>query len=100
MTVLSSAIKSISDYSDAIISKIIYHAGLWVGIGGGAATYSVGKAVQQTQMSPMAAFVLEWGGLISMIAAASLIIKNIVDTWLSIKKAKMEQEAHQKEMGE
>ena len=100
MSIVSSAIKSISDYGDAIISKFIYHTGLWIGIGGGAATYSVGKSVAQTQITPVTAFVLEWGGLISMVAAASLVIKNIVDTWLSIKKSKMEQEAHQKEMGE
>lgn len=95
---LINILKNISDYGDAITSKLIHHFGLWVGVGGGAVTYSVGKTIQQTQMSPITAFVLEWGGLISMIAASTLVIKNITDTVLNIIKSKREGELHQKEL--
>ena len=97
---LSSILKSISDYGDALASKIIHHFGLWVGVGGGAVTYSVGKTIEQTQMSPMTAFVLEWGGLISMLAAGTLILKNLTDTVLGIIKSRREGELHKKKLEE
>lgn len=96
---LSSILKNISDYGDALVSKMIHHFGLWVGVGGGAVTYSVGKTVAQTQMSPITSFVLEWGGLISMVAASTLIIKNITDTILNIIKSKRDGELHKKQLG-
>lgn len=95
-----SVLKKISEQGDILASKIVHHVGLWIGVGGGAATYSVGKAVQEAQLSPMAAFVLEWGGLISMVAAGTLIIKNLTDTMLNIIKSRREGELHQKKLEE
>ena len=92
-------LKNASDYGDAILSKLIHHFGLWVGVGGGAVTYSVGKTISQTQVSPMTAFVLEWGGLISIIAASTLIVKNITDTVINIIKSKRDGELHKKQLG-
>lgn len=84
---LQKLIITISDHGDALVSKAIHHIGVIVGIGGGAATYATGKAVQASQMSPITSFVLEWGGLISMVAAGTLILKNIADVILASMKA-------------
>ena len=76
----------ISDYGDAAISKGIHHFGVLIGIGGGTATYAAGKAVDVTQ-SPITAFVLEYGGLVTLIAGVMLALKNLTDMCLSILKA-------------
>ena len=76
----------ISDYGDAAISKAVHHAGVYIGIGGGAATYTAGKVVDSVS-SPITAFVLEYGGLVTLVAGAMLALKNLTDICLNILKA-------------
>ena len=88
----------ITDHGDVLLSKAIHHVGVIVGIGGGAATYTAGKALADTKISPITAFVLEWGGMISMVAAGTLILKNIADIVLASLKTKWEREEQIKRM--
>ena len=76
----------ISDYGDAALSKGIHHFGVMVGIAGGTAVNVAGKTIDATQ-SPITAFVLEYGGLGTLIAGVMLALKNLTDMCLSILKA-------------
>ena len=76
----------ISDYGDVAISKGIYHFGVIGGILGGATVNVVGKTMDPT-VSPLTAFVLEYGGLVTLIAGAMLALKNLTDMCLSILRA-------------
>ncbi len=76
----------ISDYGNAALSKGIHHFGVMVGIGGGTATYAAGKTVDVVH-SPITAFVLEYGGLVTLIAGCMLALKNFTDICLSVLKA-------------
>jgi len=76
----------ISDYGDAALSKGIHHFGVVMGIGGGTATYAAGKTMDAAQ-SPITAFVLEYGGLVTLIAGVMLALKSFTDICLSVLKA-------------
>jgi hypothetical protein len=82
----------ISDHGDVLISKLIHHVGVSFGIVGGAATYTASKVVSPVGVSPLTLFVLEWGGIISMVAAATLIIKNITDIIINTLRAKWDRD--------
>lgn len=76
----------ISDYGDAALSKGIHHFGVMAGIAGGTAVNVVGKNIDATQ-SPITAFVLEYGGLVTLIGGVMLALKCLTDICLSILKA-------------
>lgn len=97
MTLLDALIK-ISDHGSELLSKMVHHVGITVGIGGGAVVNVTGKAIADTQISPITAFVLEWGGMLSMAAAGTLIIKNIVDGVVNALKAKWDRQEQIKRM--
>lgn len=89
----------ISDYGDAAISKGIHHFGVFVGIGGGTATYAAGKAIDAAS-NPVTAFVLEYGGLVTLVAGVMLALKNLTDITLNILKAYWERKDKAQEMAE
>lgn len=80
-------ILKISDYGDAAISKAIHYFGVYVGIGGGAATYAASQVVEKTDINKWAAFALEYGGIVTLIAGVVLALKNLSDIVLSWTKA-------------
>lgn len=95
---LKELIEKISDHGDILLSKGIHHFGVWVGIVGGASVNAAGKIV--TDQSPVVGFVLEWGGLISMVAAGTLILKNLVDMSLGVLKARWDRQEQIKRMND
>lgn len=97
-TVINDVIHRISDHGDAILSKFVYHFGAWVGVGGGAVTYATKKTVEPDTHNVVAQFVLNYGSLISMIAASMLIIKTGYDIYLNHQDNKRKQQAHDKAM--
>ena len=80
-------ILKISDYGDAAVSKAIHHFGVYVGIGGGTATYAASQVVDKTDVNEWAAFALEYGGIVTLIAGVVLALKNLSDVILSWTKA-------------
>lgn len=93
---LRELVEKISDHGDILLSKGIHHFGVWVGIVGGASVSAAGKIV--TEQSPVVGFVLEWGGLISMVAALTLIIKNVVDMITGVIKTRWDRQEQLKRM--
>lgn len=75
----------ISDHGSEALSKGIHHFGVMVGIGGGAAVNVAGKNIDAIN-SPITAFVLEYGGLVTMIAGAMLALKAFTDICLNVLK--------------
>lgn len=80
-------ILKISDYGDAAISKAIHHFGVYIGIGGGTATYAASQVVDKTDVNEWAAFALEYGGIVTLVAGIVLALKNLSDVILSWTKA-------------
>lgn len=80
-------ILKISDYGSETLSKFIHHFGVYVGIGGGTASYAASKVIETTEVNKWAAFALEYGGIITLIAGVILAIKNLSDIVLSWTKA-------------
>lgn len=76
----------ISDYGDVMLSKAVHHFGVWVGVGGGTAMYAAGNIVENSAPSWLHS-ILEYGGLVTMVAGVALIIKNLSDVVLSWTKA-------------
>ena len=100
MTVLLDILKRISDHSDALLGKAIHHFGVWIGVVGGAGVNMAGKALQESEQSHVIGFVLEWGGLVSMLAAGTLILKNLTDMVLAILRAWWDRQEQKKRMNE
>lgn len=87
MSLISSALHTISDHGNALASKAVTYMGVSAGIGGGSVLGVVngtaGKVVNSQQFG-----VQDWAAVVAIVSGACLAIKTIVDTYYTIQDRK------------
>lgn len=76
------------DFAEVLTGKVYYYCSVFLGVGGGTAAAIVGRTADVQTMSTVALLVLEYGGLVTLLAGVSVIVKNFVDVAISIIDAR------------
>lgn len=93
MTKISEFLFAISDHGNVVISKAINYFGI-AGIGGGAGM-KVAEMARPELIDSTGLGLTDWAAIISIIGALTLVLKNAVDIYFSVRSDKRKQLEHE-----